>query len=109
MMANAAAAMQLLLALVSVVIIGIYLWMYAAHCFSVVVDAAAAGIDAVKLPDLPLIDWAGRLIYLGWLALMAALPVWLVVALAAPELLEGPLGVTPVFLGGVWIAFPIFL
>src|SRR5947199_1427181 len=109
MIGNAAAAMQFFLALVAVVVIGIYLWMYAAHCFSVVVDETAAGIDEVKWPDLPLIDWAGRLIYLTWLAAMAAVPVWLGVAVAAPELLEGPLGVVPVFLGALWLLFPVFL
>ena len=65
MIGNAAAAMQFFLALVGAVVIGIYLWMYAAHCFSVVVDETAAGIDEVKWPDLPIIDWAGRLIYLA--------------------------------------------
>src|ERR1700704_3585596 len=108
-MGNLAAALQLVLALVAVVVLGIYLWMYAAHCFSVVVDETAAGIDEVKWPDLPIIDWAGRLIYLAWLAAMAAAPACLGVALAAPELLDGPLGAVPVILGAIWLLFPIFL
>src|SRR5262245_41729415 len=109
MLSGAAQAMYYLLSLCAAVIVGGYLWMYAAHSFAVVVDESAAGIDEVKWPDLPIIDWIGKLFYLVWLLVLSAVPVFAGIGLAVPELLHGPFGIVPVFAAAAWLLFPILL
>ena len=54
---------------------------FTAHSFLTVVEDTAAGNDEVRWPNDPLVDWAWKFVYLGWL--MAA---WLVPAMIVARL-----------------------
>jgi hypothetical protein len=62
--------------LVATTIIGVFVAGYAAHSFLTVVEDTAAGNDEVRWPHDPLVDWAWKFVYLGWL-----MSVWLVPSL----------------------------
>ncbi len=95
----------------ALVVVGTYSLGYAAHCYLVVVEGTAAGIDRVEWPDEPLTDWLPRALWLLALAL-----VWLALATVGNRILdragvEGPAGLRWFLLAGIglWLFFPIGL
>jgi hypothetical protein len=76
MVGAAGMAILFFMYLVAATILGVFVAGYAAHSFLTVVEDTAAGNDEVRWPQDPLVDWAWKLVYLGWLML-----VWLVPAL----------------------------
>jgi hypothetical protein len=76
MVGAAGMAILFFMYLVAMTIIGVFMAAFAAHSFLTVVEDTAAGNDEVRWPNDPLVDWAWKLFYLGWL-----MSVWLVPAL----------------------------
>ncbi len=109
MISQAGPVIFFLLTFVATVIVGLYLVNYGAHCFMVVLDESAAGIDEVKWPDEPIIDWLWKCIFLTWLLFVGLVPVWVIAVLAFPAAVAGPLGIIPLTLGVLWLLFPICL
>jgi hypothetical protein len=92
------------------VIVGLFVTSYAAHCFLVIVEETAAGIDEVEWPDLPLVDWLGKVFYLAWLVSFWTVPAWLLVGVIGPAAADRsgiPIGYFVVL--AVWLFFPISL
>jgi hypothetical protein len=95
----------------ALVVVGTYSLGFAAHCYMVVVEGTAAGIDRIDWPDDPITDWLPRALWLVVLAL-----VWLALAGVIDRILaragvEAPPGVRFFALaaGGLWLCFPISL
>ena len=65
-------------------ITALYLLVYAAHCFLVIVEQTGAGSEEVVWPDEPMIDWLWKGCYLGWLAAVELVPTWILVRWLAP-------------------------
>src|SRR5436190_7001563 len=97
--------------LVYTAIVAIYFLAYAAHCFLVVVQDTAAGIDEVAWPDEPISDWVGRAAYLlALVALLLAPAGMLARALRRVWLPEDPaLRFLLLAVPGLWLLFPIGL
>jgi hypothetical protein len=76
MVGAAGMAILFFMYLLAATILGVFVAGYAAHSFLTVVEDTAAGNDEVRWPHDPLVDWAWKLFYLGWLML-----VWLVPAM----------------------------
>jgi hypothetical protein len=107
---NAGNAIMFVSLLVGEAIIGLWVLMYAAHCFLVVVEDTSAGNDAVYWPDEPLTDYFWKLFYLAWLGAIWLIVPWLVLRLAAPTFLTDHLGESAMLAGAaLWLLFPIGL
>jgi hypothetical protein len=84
---------------------------YAAHCYLVVVQGTAAGLDRVEWPDEPMIDWIYRALYLGGLVLIWMLPVGLLSRALQDDWLPGQNALRFLLLAGLamWFFFPLSL
>lgn len=91
--------------LATVGLLGSLVLVYAAHCFLVVVQDTAAGIDEVVWPTEPAAEWLGRGALLGWQMLVWLAPLGMF--LRASKVALEPAVI--VLLAGIvlWIFFPI--
>jgi hypothetical protein len=92
-------------------IVALYTLGYAAHCFLVILEDTANGNDEVLWPDVPILDWIGKMFYLAWLAAFWFVPAWFLLDLLAPAVLTRFPEVHPGFIlvGTVCLLFPISL
>jgi len=93
------------LTLIAEIVISLYVFAYAAHCFLVILINTAAGDDEIKWPDDLFTDWFLRVWHFLWL-----LAVWLVPAHFIMKLLHAP---APLYVAGIvtllWLIFPVSL
>lgn len=97
------------MALVSSIMVAICLVSYAAHCFLVIVDSTAAGMDEIPWPDEPFLDWLWKPPFL-----LGLISIWAIVSggilfLLAPALTETWPGLIAVLFVAIWIFFPVSL
>src|SRR5262245_53170140 len=111
MVGAAGMAILFFMYLVAMTIIGVYVAGYAAHSFLTVVEDTAAGNDEVRWPNDPLVDWAWKLFYLGWLMAVWLVPAMIVARLwAAGSPPETAFGKTAGLVAVLfWALFPITL
>jgi hypothetical protein len=89
-------------------IVGTLVLVYAAHCFCVVVQDTAAGLDEVVWPNDPVAEWMGRAALLGWQMLVWLAPVGMVLRGTKPAfVMEEPWLVVLLFGVVLWLLFPI--
>jgi hypothetical protein len=99
-----------MLATAAEAVVGLYLLGYGAHCFLVVVEDTAAGNDQVEWPDVPIVDWIGKIGYLTWLVAFWAVPSWLLIGVIGPALMEqSGLPFIVFVVGALWLFFPLSL
>jgi hypothetical protein len=82
---------------------------YAAYSFLVIVEQTAGGCDDVRWPGDSAADWFGKFFFLGWLVIIAFLPVWGLGWLLAPNLMSASLVSLGILAGVVWLVFPVYL
>jgi hypothetical protein len=109
--AAAGKAITFMSATVMQTIVGLYVLGYGSHCFLVVLEQTASGVDDVRWPDEPLVDWLWKLFYLAWLTGMWFVPAWLLIDGIGPALIESfpGLNFAQLVLACVWLLFPISL
>jgi hypothetical protein len=92
-------------------IVGLYALGYGAHCFLVVLEQTASGVDEVRWPDEPLLDWLWKLFFLAWLTAFWFVLAWLLVDGVGPAVVQSFPGLTlgQLAVGCVWLLFPISL
>jgi hypothetical protein len=97
--------------LVGWVILAAYTAAYASHCYLVVVQASAAGLDRVDWPDEPMFDWLPGALYLGGLLVLVLAPAGLLARALPPEVLPYPRVLRFLLLGVpmLWLLFPVEL
>ncbi|HEX4592430.1 MAG TPA: hypothetical protein VH120_21045, partial [Gemmataceae bacterium] len=99
------AAIFFVLTLVATMIVGTYVFAYAAHCFFTVVEQTAAGNDEVVRDTGPYIDWLWQVVHILWLT-----GLWLgPIVLAVNSGLAGHTAALIVSATLVWLLFPITL
>jgi hypothetical protein len=101
-------AMMFMCLMVGEILFGIALLVYVARCFQVVVDETAAGIDEVRWPDEPLLDWLARAAHLFWLIAVWLVPVGFLLRFLVryhPETPPALVVLAPVSI--FWLFFPI--
>src|SRR5262245_25517838 len=102
-------AIIFLCSLVGAGILGLYVLSYAAHCFLVVLDQTAWGVDRVAWPDEPVYDWLWKPFFLAWLIGFWAVPAWVLLGWLGPKLFPQFPGLTfgQLLVGSVWLLFPL--
>jgi hypothetical protein len=92
------------------VVVGSYMAGYAAHCFLVIVEDTAAGIDEIVWPDIPIVDWLGKVFYLVWLVAFWTVPAWLLAGVIVPAVADrSGLPFSFFVILAIWLFFPISL
>ena len=111
MVGAAGMAILFFMYLLAATILGIYVAGYAAHSFLTVVEDTAAGNDEVRWPHDPLVDWAWKFVYLGWLMLVWLVPALIVARIwAAGSPPETAFAKTAGMVAALfWLLFPITL
>jgi hypothetical protein len=97
------------LSLVGATITGIYFAAFASHYYLVVVEETSAGIDQVKPPDEPYLDWLWKLLFFMWLIGFWVAPAAVLTAVLAPALVSGLAGFLLLLLGLLWLVVPLSL
>lgn len=97
------------MALVASIMVGICLVSYAAHCFLVVIDSTAAGMDEIPWPDEPFLDWLWKPPFLLGLIAIWSIVIGGPLLLFAPALMDTWTGLAGVLFVAVWIFFPVSL
>src|SRR5947209_8438766 len=102
------AVIQYVAMLAALGIVGSIVLAYAAHCFLVVVQDTAAGIDAVVWPRDSLAEWLGGATLMGWLVLVWIAPLGMLLRTLKPAFVTETPGLA-VLLAGVVLGvfFPI--
>lgn len=95
--------------LAAATILSMYVFSYAAHCFLVVMESTAAGMDEIRWPDELFLDWLWKPPYLLGLLGIWVLAGFGVLLLAAPRLAATWPGILGVLAVAAWIFFPITL
>ena len=110
-MGSAGEAIFFMLLFVSLIVVGLYVLAYTAHCVLVVVQETGMGQDEVTWPSEPIQDWLGHAVLF-----VELLGIWLVPAGMAARMLrnvwlpdEGVLRVLLLAGPGLWLFFPIGL
>lgn len=101
--------LMFVMSLVAATILGLILLARAAHCFLVIVESTAAGMDEVPWPDEPFLDWLWKPIYLFGLMSFWLLLGWFILYLVNIGLAMALPGIVGVIVGVVWLLFPISL
>jgi hypothetical protein len=93
------------------VILSAYVLAFTAHCFLVVVNDTAAGIDEVKWPNEPVADWIGGAAYMGALVALWLVPAGILTRALREDLLpdDKPLRLLVLAGPGLWLYVPIGL
>jgi hypothetical protein len=95
---------------VALILVGVVLIPYAAHCFLVTLEGTAAGNDDILWPDEPLVDWLWKGVFLLWMVGVWVVPIWLLVDVVLLRLLGLPaVGFFPAMVGVIWLLLPISL
>lgn len=90
------------------IIVGLYLFAYASHCFLVTVEQTSTGNDEVKWPDEPYIDWLWRAVTLAWLLLVWLAPVGIVFKITYRNIYSENFGLAFIIGGtALWLFLPI--
>jgi hypothetical protein len=97
-------AILFVVTLAATMIVGTFVFSYAAHCFLTVVEQTASGNDEVNWPRGPFIDWLWEVVYVLWLSALWLGPT---VLLASSGVGGGASVLVAAAL--VWLAFPITL
>ncbi len=98
-------AIFFVLCLATTMIVGTFVFAYAAHCFFTVVEHTSAGNDEIIWPDGPFYDWLWEAVYMLWLVALWLGPI--VLALRAAT--EGSARVLVVSAALFWLFFPLML
>jgi hypothetical protein len=95
--------------LVGSLIVGLFVAIYLARCFFVVIDATAAGGDRVEWPDEPFIDWTVHSASLVGLAAVVVVPAGILGELLAGTGHSGQREFLTLALIGpaLWLFFPV--
>jgi hypothetical protein len=96
-------AIFFVLTLVVTMVVGTFVFAYAAHCFFTVVEQTAAGNDEVDWPNVPYVDWLWEVVYILWLAAL-----WMAPFAFTANSRAGTAGLI-VSAALVWLFFPISL
>jgi hypothetical protein len=89
-------------------IVGLFVALYAAHSFLVVLEQTAAGRDEVDWPDDVIVDWFWKPFLFVWVIGFWVVPAWLLISLVA--LVLRPLaGYYATLIAVIWFIFPISL
>src|SRR5262249_43404635 len=97
------------MALVGAIMVGICLISYAGFCFLVIVDSTAAGMDEIRWPDEPFLDWLWKPPFLLGLAAIWMFIVHALLLLIVPIFGTGWRGVFVSLALATWLFFPISL
>jgi hypothetical protein len=97
--------------MVFTVIVGAFTVAFGAHCYLVVVQDTAAGLDRVKWPQETLLDWLLRGLRLGGLALVWLVPAGFLSRALEDAWLSGNGGLRFLLLAvpGLWLFFPLMM
>jgi hypothetical protein len=108
---NAGQAILFILSLAAWAIAAGWLIAYAAHCYLVVTQTTAAGLDKVEWPDDPVTDWLPRSVFLVGLLLLWLAPVGILCRALRHDFLpdDGGLRFLILAVPGVWLLFPVGL
>ena len=98
-------AILFVVSLAAAMIVGTYVFAYAAHSFFTIVEQTAAGNDEVVWPGGPHTDWLWQVVYILWLTALWIGPIAL--ALGSAKAGDATILVTCAAL--VWLFFPITL
>jgi hypothetical protein len=74
-MGAAGGVMMFFLLMAGMVIVGAYVFAYAAHIFLSAIESTATGFDEVAWPDEPYVDWLWKGVYLFWLVALWLVPL----------------------------------
>lgn len=108
-MGNAGTVILFMLSLTGTAVVGLYLAGYVSHHYLVVVEETASGIDQVKPPDEPFLDWLWKLLFFVWLVAFWVVPAALAAGAVAPALVGDPGGFLALALGVLWLVLPLSL
>lgn len=105
---GAGSAILLLFSIAAAVIVGLYVFSYASHCFLVTVEQSGIGNDEVIWPDEPFLDWLWRAVSFAWLIFFWLVPVGIVLKITNRTIYSEDPGLALLF-GGVtlWLFLPI--
>src|SRR6516162_9905967 len=92
---------------IAVLLVGIYMLIYAAHCFLSVLVGTASGGDEIGWPDDVIVDWLWKSVYLTWLFSVWAVPSFFLVVSFGPDM--GPGLTAGLVVGLAWLCYPISL
>jgi hypothetical protein len=92
-------------------IVASFTFAYAAHCYLVVTQATAAGLDRVEWGDEPIIDWLYEALYVGFVVLLWVMPAGLLWRGLRNDFLPDDPGLRFLLLAvpGLWLLFPVGL
>jgi hypothetical protein len=111
MLGSAVTAAFMLLLMALAIIIGAYVFIYAAHRFFAIVQETAAGVDEVHYPADPLMDRLPRAAYLAGLLAICMVPAGFLLKLS-PDVALGGSPLLTFFVAAtviLWLLFPIVL
>lgn len=104
--AAAGSAIMFFCFMVALVIVGVYVAAYGAHCLLVIVQGTAAGNDEIVWPDEPMLDWVRGSARLAFLLALCLAPAGLLSRALGPTWLPYALLLALVSL---WLLFPFGL
>jgi hypothetical protein len=109
--AGAGNAILFVCTLVAATVVAIFTFAYAAHCYLVVAQTTAAGLDRVDWPDEPVYDWLYEALYVGGLVMLWLAPAGILSRALRRDLLPHDGALRFLLLGwpGLWLLFPIGL
>jgi hypothetical protein len=111
MLGSAVTSAFMLLLMALAILIGIYVFIYAAHRFFVIVQETAAGVDEVQYPADPLLDKLPRAAYLAGLLAICIVPAGFFLKLN-PDIALGGSPLLTFFVVAtiiLWLLFPVEL
>jgi hypothetical protein len=108
-MAAAGPVIFFVLSLATLAILAAYAFALAAHCYLVVAQATAAGLDRVDWPDEMPLDWLPGAAHLGALLLVWLAPAGILARALRHDFLPGEPGLRFLLLAGpgLWLFFPV--
>jgi hypothetical protein len=108
---DAGNAILFICSLVAATAAAIFTFAYAAHCYLVVTQTTAAGLDRVEWPDEPVYDWLYEALYVGGLLLLWLAPAGILSRALHKDLLpnHGALRFLVLAWPGLWLLFPVGL
>lgn len=86
---SAGNAILFVVSLVALTMVALYTFAFAAHCYLVVVQGTAVGLDRVDWPDEPIVDWLYQSLHLGGLLLLWLVPAGLLSRALSNAVLPG--------------------
>ncbi|HMF12123.1 MAG TPA: hypothetical protein VKE94_07445 [Gemmataceae bacterium] len=111
MLQNAVISAFMLLLMALAIIVGAYIFIYAAHRFLVIVQETAAGVDEVRYPSDPIMDKLPRAAYLAGLLVICVAPAGLFLRVR-PDVALGDSPMLTFFVAAtiiLWLVFPVGL